>query len=83
MNAKTYTNELGTLEVTGRMARLGMRLDTWRPNDGREPITETCFVTGSDDFSRRADHTEYNEKCSCCWLGFTHSINYHNSQLGG
>jgi hypothetical protein len=54
------------------------RIERYHPNDGREPIVEWSFAASLKDVSPRHDKNHgYNARCSCCWLGFTHTDDYH------
>lgn len=79
----------GNLEITGKMLNSSMRIDTYTRNDGSAIIKETCHVTGKNDLSPRVDgdpesenYRRYDSKCSCCFLGFSHSVNAHDSEIG-
>jgi hypothetical protein len=43
---------------------------------------ESWFCAGRTDSSghyNSIDH--YDARCSCCWLGFGHTLDYHNRQV--
>lgn len=78
----TYHGEYGTLETGQFVGR--RRRDVWTSKATGEQFTEPAFATGPDDDSRRHDHTighGYNPRCSCCWLGFTHTERYHRQAI--
>ncbi len=42
------------------------------------------FATGRDDTSPKYAHWEglnYDAKCSCCWLGLSHTTDLHNARI--
>ena len=55
-----------------------------------QPEIMTSFLLiGPDDHSPihkhgyEANYAGYDERCSCCWLGFAHSEKYHEQALIG
>src|SRR5437016_7423390 len=38
---------------------------------------ERWFCTGTNDRSGHHDHEDYDPRCSCCWLNFGHTEDYH------
>ena len=67
------------------------RIDTYISNsDGRE-VKERRFAAGPDDYSPMfidayADdpgNGRYHPKCSCCWLGFSHTLANHERHAVG
>jgi len=56
------------------------RCDTWKFEEER-PEVESCISTGPDDDSERFSESrngKYNPVCSCCYLHFSHTVDYHN-----
>jgi hypothetical protein len=53
---------------------------SWVRFDQYETGRRQIFVTGSKDRSP-VQVGEYNQNCSCCWLGYPHSQNYHRESL--
>lgn len=65
-----------------------MRVDRYTgsfPTD--RPTLERRFAAAKDDVSAialsygPAANCEYDAGCSCCWLGFSHTIDCHNQEL--
>lgn len=75
----------GTLEIAAGGFEGAQRVDRWVPHDGGRPVMERTFVTSGSDLSERfraayADdpgHGRYDSRCSCCYLGFSHSVDVH------
>jgi hypothetical protein len=48
---------------------------------------DLVFVIGPDDHSPihkygyEVNHAGYDARCSCCWLGFAHSEEYHEQAI--
>lgn len=78
------TSRFGTLEIGAGGFEGPRRSDLWLGNDGTR-IMERTFVTSGSDVSERfrqaygddAGHGRYDSRCSCCYLGFAHSVNVH------
>ena len=65
------------------------RIDTYHGQDGHT-TDERRFAAGPNDFSPMArtmyagkGNCEYHPKCSCCWLGFSHTLANHNLHAVG
>lgn len=53
-----------------------------RQDDYENGETSILFVTGPKDFSPSHDsNRDYDFDCSCCYLGFAHSENYHKRSI--
>lgn len=87
--AVVHTSPYGVNEVIGfEMGERGgwRRIDRYTSHLGGSPILERRFVLDSGDTSPQASHygehanCEYHPRCSCCWLGFSHSLALHNNQ---
>jgi len=85
-----YKLAYGTLH-TGKVdaGQHGRRFDVYAPDDGRQHFVESCFALGENDDSPRygdfkagAWHREYGFKCSCCFLGFNHTVRLHDHREG-
>lgn len=88
MNQKT---KYGNFEITGRMIN-GLRADIYTPGDSQYGTATVglTHVTGKNDMSPvvtgndgELSYRPYNHKCSCCYLGFTHSTALHDAETGG
>lgn len=79
---KHGTNQIG---ATYYGERVWKRRDIYTPNDGREPVTESRFAAGSGDTSPMfidGDNGRYDSRCSCCFLGFSHTLDAHSKEAG-
>lgn len=87
-----HTYEYGTSEVVRFEGE--RRIEVYRPFvvHPKEPwnaaVTERVFSTGPSDASVRF-HTypynpamKYDSRCSCCYLGFTHTADLHARNIG-
>jgi hypothetical protein len=77
----------GTIEQTGIMTSGTQRKEIYTRDDDGQKFSESCFVVDYRDHSPRVDNDResehyraYNPACSSCYLGFTHSVNYHDHQ---
>lgn len=85
MQPTTYTLKFGTLQITEQMFSRDQRREIYTNRDG-ETFSELCFVIDENDNSPRTvaydrddqNYRHYNPACSCCYLGLTHSTNYHD-----
>ena len=66
-----------------------MRIDRYVGQDGAEEY-ERRFAAGKDDFSPMArtmyagmGNCSYHPRCSCCWLGFSHTLALHQREAKG
>ena len=76
----THQMQYGVLSVGKFNGR--RRQDIYVSHVDGERYAESAFATGSDDTSPRHDNNKnYDPKCSCCWLGFCHTENYHQQLL--
>ncbi len=58
--------------------RTWYRDDTWMIDNLKTRVT----VTGKNDSSPiHSIHDNYNFDCACCYLGHTHSVDYHNRRI--
>jgi hypothetical protein len=82
------TNRIGT---PARTDGCWERIDTYCGSDGR-PVQERRFCAGREDFSDMATgyngniskgNVEYHPRCSCCWLGFSHTVELHRLEAVG
>lgn len=79
-----YQLEFGRLVVgrfTGRR-----RMDVYISAVSGERYYEPAFAAGPDDKSNRHNHTignGYDARCSCCYLGYTHTEEAHQKKIGG
>ena len=87
-------NELARLDVykygvneIGRPTRSPegswFRFDTWTRANG-ETMKERRFAAACDDYSPIYEHWEgsnYDSRCSCCYLGFSHTATHHAQKL--
>lgn len=86
MAITTHTYKYGTATVTGYEG--AWRLEVYTPKDGSRPERERVMVTNhSDDTPRRnmssyGEGAGYDRKCSCCWLGISHSERKHTACIG-
>ena len=78
----------GTIQQTGIMTGCEQRQEVYTRNSDGGSITESCFAVDSCDHSPRVDndpesenHRRYDAACSCCWLGFAHSVNKHDQAI--
>lgn len=55
------------------------RLEIYASNSDGMEYNEKIFCTGSKDISERHSSDNYSSICPCCFLGFGHTIDYHNS----
>jgi len=85
-----YENtDLGSTLTTGQAYYSGhgqwFRRDRYRNKNG-ETSLERYFAAGAFDQSPPlrfwGDTSSYNSECSCCWLGFGHTVDRHNANLG-
>jgi len=81
---KYGTNQIGT-PYRDRDGGGWFRVDTYTSFTEKRPVNERRFAAGKDDVSsvaRDYPHGEgnirYHPKCSCCWLGFSHTVDLHN-----
>ena len=44
-------------------------------------LTERWFAVGPTDTSEHHDMSDYNARCSCCYLGFGHTEAFHTRNL--
>jgi hypothetical protein len=64
------------------------RLETYQPKDGSRALAERTMVESHADYSTRRNMATYGEgpgydsRCSCCWLGITHSERKHAACIG-
>ena len=65
----------GQLEI-GHYQGDNIRTDTYTRDSDGVKLAEHCHVTGINDRSERYTG-KYDFKCSCCFLGHTHSIKCH------
>jgi hypothetical protein len=82
---RSYTTEYGTIEVAAggfRRSEGGwFRYDRFTPHDpdsgfgGRDSI----FALSDRDISPQ--HRGYDAACSCCWLGFGHTVAFHDRSV--
>lgn len=68
----------------------GWSRDSWTNKDpGSRPEIYRVFALNKEDRSSVATtcngNRQYHEKCSCCWLGFSHTTALHdfNAKRGG
>lgn len=80
----THTSKYGTL-ITGRYADR-RRYDTWISASDGQHYPEPTFATGKDDQSNNHNSMSayyggdyQGERCACCYLGFTHTEEYHKA----
>ena len=79
-----YRLQFGTLIVghfTGRR-----RMDVYVSDVSGQRYYEPAFATGPSDKSNRHDCSigyGYDARCSCCYLGFTHTEEAHKQRIGG
>ena len=68
-----------------------IRLDTWTGKAGSSAL-ERRFALNRQDLSPVArdrgmfglsGNCDYHPKCSCCWLGFSHTLALHNHEAVG
>jgi hypothetical protein len=86
-----HTYRYGTATVVSFDAP--WRREIYRPSDvpANEPwnreIPERCMATGPGDISPRHNKSTYgpgagyDRKCSCCYLGITHSEDKHRADV--
>lgn len=67
------------------------RIDTYVSNSDRKPVEERRFCASRKDYSDMATgyngntykgNIQYHSSCSCCYLGFSHTVDYHNKSIG-
>lgn len=77
-----HTYQYGTGEIISfERGDLGTvwRIDLYTSNSNREQTHEKHFASSMQDNSRLVNRSEeYTPECSACWLGFGHTIEYHN-----
>lgn len=90
MTRHTYTHQYGTLTLGvpylhGQGAdRRWIRCDHW---ESATPTGESggqiTYVAGPEDLTDVHPHwgPGYNPRCSCCWLGITHTTACHQDNL--
>lgn len=79
----TYgTNETGKPTITREGS--WVRFDLYTSFADNRQSRERRFAAGRDDYSplftRTAGHVE-DSRCSCCYLGFSHTVAHHQQQL--
>lgn len=67
--------------TTGRPYNDGgtwFRRDSYYSYITKETVSERIFAAGPEDASRPYSRSEgYDAKCSCCFLGFSHTTEHH------
>ena len=65
-----------------------IRVDTYTSNETGEISPVRCFAAGRNDTSYQFHsyyaeygNGNYDPRCSCCWLNFSHTIDEHNQNL--
>lgn len=77
---KFGSNQIGQTYYGERCWR---RRDTYTPKDGRQAITESRFAASKTDVSPLfidGENGRYDSRCSCCFLGFSHTVDAHNQR---
>jgi len=66
------------------------RVDLYTSHESGDVTPERRFAAGRDDFSPMArtmyagsGNCTYHPKCSCCWLGFSHTLALHQREAVG
>ena len=82
MAGKLIQATYGTIEVIGY--ERPYRIERYTPNDGRPAVIERRFSAGPDDTSgpRSVYPSGYDSRCSCCYLGFSHTEAAHEKSSG-
>lgn len=57
------------------------RLDKYLPHGHSTGHYDRCTVDSNKDFSRPVVFDDYNDLCTCCFLGFNHSLDFHNASI--
>lgn len=83
------TTDYGTNEIGVPYRSEGQtwfRNDIYRSSSGE--VNERRFAAGPEDQSPMArnmyagkGNCHYDPNCSCCWLGFSHTLDYHNKNI--
>ena len=81
-----YESEFGIL-IVGRFDGR-FRRDIWVSRLTGERFAERCFATGPNDKSNAHNSMtcyggSYDPRCSCCWLNFGHTEEYHKRYTEG
>lgn len=86
------TNQHGTPQVSTGGCRCWERIDTYTSTETGETFLERRACAGPNDDSpvAHAPYADmpgtipgYDPRCPCCWLGFSHTVNYHTAAIGG
>lgn len=85
----THTLTYGTAEIVEHLGAL--RFDVYRPFKvaANEPwnaaVRTRVFSAGPSDVSswHPMNQGGYDSRCSCCYLGFTHTIDRHAKGIAG
>jgi len=65
--------------VDGKYSR---RADLWVNKHTGKKVVEGIICSGTTDLSPVISRDEnYNPECSCCYLGFAHTEEYHNKSI--
>jgi hypothetical protein len=76
----------GVLHVLGAIRGERRRAELYvSKQDGKE-YRETSFAASPGDLSPRHDHGiggGYDSRCSCCYLNFSHTQEYHAAAIAG
>ena len=60
------------------------RFDIWTSAANGEEHKERRFAAGRYDYSPMfidGDNGKYDSTCSCCYLGFSHTVNCHGNKI--
>jgi len=77
----SHVCEYGTVYILGGPLRSGQRAELYVSKDDGSHHYEQSFAMSEKDVSPRHDRGGYDSRCSCCYLGFSHTVDVHQDRL--